>query len=80
MRGQTVIIARGLEAPFQRALDGERNIAELLANAFPNESIAAFQVRVDSVQYPDLAEVAAQHGQLIHIASREVAEKGTPGA
>ncbi len=80
MSNQTVIIARGLEAPFQRALNGERNVQELIANAMPDESIEAFQVRVDGVQYPNLAEVAVQHGQLIHIASREVAAKGTPGA
>ena len=80
MPRQTVIIARGLEAPFQRALDSERNVAELVANAFPDESIEAFQVRVDGVQYPDLSDVMVQHGQLIHIASRETAEKGTPGA
>ena len=80
MQRQTVIIARGLEVPFRRALDGERSVAELIGNAFPDEAIDAFQVRVDGVQYPDLTEVAVQQGQLVQIASREVAEKGTPGA
>lgn len=80
MSRQTVIIARGLEAPFNRALNGERNVQELISNAMPDEAIEAFQVRVDGVQYPDLEDVAVQAGQLIHIASREVAEKGTPGA
>ena len=80
MQRQTIIIARGLEAPFQRALNGERNVAELVGNAFPDEAVEAFQVRVDGVQYPDLSEVPVQQGQLIQIASRAVAEKGTPGA
>lgn len=80
MSRQTVIIARGLEVPFQRALNSERSVQELIANAFPEDDIEAFQVRVDGVQYPDLADVAVQSGQLINIASRAVAEKGTPGA
>ena len=80
MSRQTVIIAKGLEAPFQRALNGEGTIQELIANAFPEDAIEAFQVRVDGVQYPDLSDVVVQPGQLINIASRAVAEKGTPGA
>ncbi len=77
---QTVIIARGLEAPFQRALDGERTVAQGIANAFPGETIQSFQVRVDGVQHPNLEAVSVASGQLIHIASPEVAQKGTPGA